>query len=210
MAVPAAAQPKHTVKLNTTTWVVHFQYNETPHNVIVTTGTWGYCDNYADTGLTLAANVSTTTATKITASSAGLEVGMMLLVGTEAMHVSAVSGNVATVQRGALGNDRSNTPAADAVYRYTASRRDDGGARWRHIQQHTHVVRYQTESIGEYSVTYGDTSSNARLCVQAWCANTRGLAHLWGLSEQARMIIFALVVLAAIVTVALVAWREQE
>ena len=45
--------------------------NETPHNVIVTTGTWGYCDNYADTGLTLAANVSTTTATKITASSAG-------------------------------------------------------------------------------------------------------------------------------------------
>ena len=26
---------------------------------------------------------------------------MMLLIGTEAMHVSAVSGNVATVQRGA-------------------------------------------------------------------------------------------------------------
>ena len=43
---------KHTVKLQHHDLGRSFQYNETPHNVIVTTGTWGYCDNYADTGLT--------------------------------------------------------------------------------------------------------------------------------------------------------------
>ena len=49
---PLRHNPKHTVKLNTYDLGRSFQYNETPHNVIVTTGTWGYCDNYADTGLT--------------------------------------------------------------------------------------------------------------------------------------------------------------
>ncbi|MCB0251816.1 MAG: phage head-tail connector protein [Anaerolineae bacterium] len=157
---PLRHNPKHTVKLNTYDLGRSFQYNETPHNVIVTTGTWGYCDNYADTGLTLAANVSTTTATKITASSAGLEVGMMLLIGTEAMHVSAVSGNVATVQRGALGTTAATHTAADAVYRYTPPA--DVTMAVLAMAAHTNNTRtssgIKTESIGEYSVTYGNTS----------------------------------------------------
>ncbi|MCB0245748.1 MAG: hypothetical protein KDI12_20210, partial [Anaerolineae bacterium] len=112
------------------------------------------------TGLTLSANVTTTTATKITASSAGLEVGMMLLIGTEAMHVSAVSGNVATVQRGALGTTAATHTAADVVYRYVPPA--DVTMAVLAMAAHTNNTRIasgiKTESIGEYSVTYGDTS----------------------------------------------------
>ena len=157
---PLNVTPKHSVVLDTGSLGRGFQYDEDPQRAISIAGQWGYGDDYQDTGLTLSANVTTTTATKITASSAGLEVGMMLLIGTEAMHVSAVSGNVATVQRGALGTTAATHTAADVVYRYVPPA--DVTMAVLAMAAHTNNTRIasgiKTESIGEYSVTYGDTS----------------------------------------------------
>ncbi|MCB0251619.1 MAG: hypothetical protein KDI07_23825, partial [Anaerolineae bacterium] len=76
------------------------------------------------------------------------------------MHVSAVSGNVATVQRGALGTTAATHTAADVVYRYVPPA--DVTMAVLAMAAHTNNTRIasgiKTESIGEYSVTYGDTS----------------------------------------------------
>ena len=71
--IHAERTPKHSVVLDTGSLGRGFQYDEDPQRAISIAGQWGYGDDYQDTGLnSLSANVTTTTATKITASSAGL------------------------------------------------------------------------------------------------------------------------------------------
>ena len=58
-----------------------------------------------------------------------------------------------------FGTTAATHTAADAVYRYVPPADDDG---WLAMAAHTNNTRIasgiKTESIGEYSVTYGDTS----------------------------------------------------
>ena len=169
---PLNVTPKHSVVLDTGSLGRGFQYDEDPQRAISIAGQWGYGDDYQDTGLTLSANVTTTTATKITASSAGLEVGMMLLIGTEAMHVSAVSGNVATVQRGALGATAATHLISTAVYRYIVP--VDVMQACIEMASYANNTRtaggVKRETIGEYTVEYGsqDMTSNAQRVLTAY------------------------------------------
>ena len=64
--------PKHSVVLDTGSLGRGFQYDEDPQRAISIAGQWGYGDDYQDTGSTLSANVTTTTATKITPAAPGL------------------------------------------------------------------------------------------------------------------------------------------
>ena len=159
---PLNETPYHTIVLNVTDLGRSFEYDDDPNKVITTTGQWGYCADYVDTGLTLGAAVSDTTGTKINTGGAA-EVGWMLLVDSEAMHVSAVSGTIATVQRGALGTTAATHSNGATVYRYTPP--DDVTIAVMELAAHYNNTRasggIKSESIGEYSITYGGTRNES-------------------------------------------------
>lgn len=152
---PLNLSPKHTIALDTATLGRGFQYGADPCRAIAVTGQWGYCADYINTGMTLDAAISTPTAAKINISG-GVAAGMMLLIDDEALHVSAVSGTVATVQRGALGTTAAlhsggaavwvYTPPADVALAVLALATSYNNARI--------AGGVKSETIGEYSVTY--------------------------------------------------------
>lgn len=78
-----------------------------PVNAIVVDGIWGYHTNYAAAWkqkTTLGAAVSDTTTTSVTVgSAAALEVLQYIQIDTEQMLVTAITGNVCTVERGVNG-----------------------------------------------------------------------------------------------------------
>ena len=158
---PLNLTPKHTIRLNTYSLGRSFEYDTVPEKVVTVAGQWGYCNDTVATGLTLAAAVVSTTATGIVLSGAGCEVGWTLLVGTEAMFVSAVSGNVATVERGANGTTAATHLVSAAVSRYVIPA--DIEQACMEMALHTNNVRVaggiRQESIGEYSVTYGTSTA---------------------------------------------------
>jgi len=157
---PLNMTPKHTVMVDAGAFGRGFEYDD-PLGAIAVTGRWGYCEDVTPTGLVLSADVANTTATAIVLSGAGCEVGWTLLVDTEAMFVLAVSGNVATVERGANGTTAATHKTGAVVSRYvvpadieqaclemaiaTNNTRTSGGIR--------------QESIGEYSVSYGASAA---------------------------------------------------
>ena len=153
---PLNMKPYHSIVLNTTTLGRCFEYNDDPNNAISALGQWGFCDDYMATGLTLAAAISSTTATTVTLSGAGCKAGWTLLVDTEAMHVSAVTGNVATVQRGANGTTAATHLISTAVYRYAVPQEIEIAVL--ELASYTNNTRtsggVESESIGEYSVKY--------------------------------------------------------
>ena len=68
---------------------------------------------------------------------------MMLPIGTEAMHVSAVSGNVATVQRGALGTTAATHTAAGGLPIHAAGDVTMAVLAMAAHTNNTRIVRYQ-------------------------------------------------------------------
>lgn len=88
-------------------------------------GLWGYGDGESATpyrAITLTGTVATTTGTTLTASGAADAViypGQTLLVGSEQMYVSAVSGTSVTVERGVNGTTAATQAAAAmSIYKY--------------------------------------------------------------------------------------------
>ena len=162
---PLNMAPKHSILLDTGTLGRGFEYDEDPQRAISIAGQWGASDNYQATGLTLAAAVSSTTATTITLSGATAAVGWMLLIDSEAMHVSAVSGNVATVQRGANGTTAATHDSGATVYRYIVP--VDIMQACIEMASYTNNMRtaggIKRETIAEYTVEYGgqEMTSNA-------------------------------------------------
>jgi hypothetical protein len=158
---PLNMTPRHSIVLNTTDLGRAFEYDDDPEKAITITGQWGYCNDTAATGLTLAAAIASTTATAIVLSNAGCETGWTLLVDSEAMFVSAVSGNVATVERGANGTTAATHLVAAAVSRYVVPA--DIEQACLEMALHSNNTRasggIRQESIGEYSVTYGTSAA---------------------------------------------------
>lgn len=169
---PLNMTPKHSIVLDTDSLGRGFQYDEDPQRAISITGQWGYSDDYQLTGLTLGAAVSSTTATTVTLSGMGAQVGMMLLIDSEALHVSAVSGNVATVQRGALGTTAATHLISTTVYRYIVP--VDIGLTCMEMASQANNTRtgggVKRETIGEYTIEYGsqDMTSNAERTLTAY------------------------------------------
>jgi hypothetical protein len=158
---PLNMYPKHSVVLDTGTLGRGFEYDEDPNKAITIAGRWGYCEDTVTTGLTLGAAISSTTATSIVLSGAGCEIGWTLLVGTEAMFVSNVTGNVATVERGANGTTAATHLIAAVVSRYVIP--SDIEQACLEMALHTNNVRaaggIRQETIGEYSVSYGTSAA---------------------------------------------------
>jgi hypothetical protein len=158
---PLNMTPRHSIVLNTTDLGRAFEYDDDPEKAITITGTWGYCNDTASTGLSLAAAITTTTQVAVVLGGAGCETGWTLLVDSEAMFVTAVSGNVATVERGANGTTAATHLVAAAVSRYVVPA--DIEQACLEMALHSNNTRasggIRQESIGEYSVTYGTSAA---------------------------------------------------
>lgn len=97
----------------------NLQYSGTPQQANAVTGLWGYSDDYENTGTTLAAAISSTTATTLTvADGTAIEVGWLLLIDDEQIFVSGISDNTVTVVRGQGGTDAATHDNSTTVYRY--------------------------------------------------------------------------------------------
>lgn len=93
----------------------------TGYRTVVVTGTWGYSDTTILSGTTMASGfaASTTATVFITSASPDLSPGQTLLVGAEAMYLSALDGTNATVTRGANGTTAAVHADASVIYYYT-------------------------------------------------------------------------------------------
>lgn len=158
---PLNMTPRHSIVLNTTDLGRAFEYDDDPEKAITIAGQWGYCNDTVSTGLTLGAAIINTTGTSITLSSTTCETGWTLLVDSEALFVSAVSGNVATVERGVNGTTAATHLNGAAVSRYVVPA--DVEQACLEIAMHSNNTRaaggIRQESIGEYSITYGTSAA---------------------------------------------------
>lgn len=154
---PLNMYPKHSIVLDVDSLGRAFEYDDEPNRAIAVTGQWGYSADTAATGLTLGAAIASTTAQGVVLSGAGCEVGWTLLVDNEAMFVSNVIGNVATVERGANGTAAATHLQGAAVSRYVVLA--DIEQACLQMAMHTNNVRaaggIREERIGEYSISYG-------------------------------------------------------
>lgn len=81
-----------------------FAYTTSKYGAISIAGSWGYCNDTAVTGTVLAAAITSTTATTFTViDGTVIKVGYSLLIDTEQLFVSGVSGTTITVVRGNNG-----------------------------------------------------------------------------------------------------------
>lgn len=90
------------------------------YRTIVATGTWGHSNVTVTSTTTMASGfAASTTATTFTTSATPLiSPGMTLLVGTEQMYLTAVSGTTATVVRGVNGSTAAVHPDGSAIAYY--------------------------------------------------------------------------------------------
>jgi hypothetical protein len=158
---PLNMTPRHSIVLNTTDLGRAFEYDDDPEKAIAISGQWGFCNDTAATGLTLGAAIVNTTDTSVTLSSTTCETGWTLLVDSEALFVSAVSGTTATVERGANGTTAATHLNGAAVSRYVVPA--DIEQACLEIAMYSNNTRasggIRQESIGEYSVTYGTSAA---------------------------------------------------
>lgn len=154
---PLNRSPRRRIELNTSR--EFWYYDDTPQKAIVIVGQWGYSADYEDTGATLGAAITSTTATTLTASSGNLlQTGWTLLLDSEALFVSGISGNTITVQRGVNGTTAATHANATTIYRYTPSAGIEEAASllaqtWYNWRQAGGV---KSSRIGDYTVTYLD------------------------------------------------------
>lgn len=119
------------------------------------TGSFGYGDGARQSpvdSITQTITVASTTGTSVTASASGIKAGWTLLVGTEQMFVSAVSGTTLTCKRGVNGTTAAiHAAAAASVYCYPSNvkRYAEIIASMEYIDRLRHGVIQ--ERIGNYS-----------------------------------------------------------
>lgn len=152
---PANRTPKTQVQLlpSNAAWY----WADSPQQAVSIVGEWGFCGDYEDTGVTLGAAITTTTATTFTASAGTLlEVGWWLLVDSERLRVTATAANTITVQRAVGGSTAAPhlngapiycyTPPADLVEAVVML-----AACWYNWREAGGI---QSQTIGNYSVSY--------------------------------------------------------
>lgn len=94
-------------------------WSDTPLKANAIAGAWSWSDDTEDTGTTLSAAISSTTATTFTAADGtAIETGWMLLIDTEQMFVVSVSTNTVTVKRGQGGTTAATHLTGIAISRY--------------------------------------------------------------------------------------------
>jgi len=154
---PLNGYPKQRIELIETSRF--WYYSDTRKKAISILGRWGYSEDYDDTGATLGAAITSTSATTFTASSGTLlQVGWGLLVDTEQMFVSGISGNTITVLRGNNGTTAATHSNAATIYRYVPALDIEGavallGSMWYGWRDSGGV---KSKKIGDFSVTYQD------------------------------------------------------
>lgn len=155
---PLNVDPKLEVQLLRSS--AFWYFSDTRQKAISIEGTWGYCDDYEDTGVTLDGAVAKATDTQVQVSEgAGIETGWCLLVETEQMFVRSKEGNVLRVRRGANGTTAATydaPPPTVTVYRYCPPKDVEGVciflvSFWYSIREQLGV---QSEKLGDYLVTY--------------------------------------------------------
>jgi len=96
-----------------------FTYSDTPQKSVEIAGVWGYTDDYEASGSLLDGAISSATATTIVVDNgADFQIGDCILVDTEAMFVSGISGNDLTVVRGVNGTTAATHDTDSIVYIY--------------------------------------------------------------------------------------------
>ena len=96
-----------------------FTYSTSRYGAVAIDGLWGYFGETAETGTVLSTDVSSTASTTITVSSgAAIKTGYSLLIDTEQMFVSGISGSTITVVRGNNGTTATTHLASTQVMRY--------------------------------------------------------------------------------------------
>lgn len=107
---PRNAYPRYALTLKTSSGI-YWTYDTDPENAISLAGVWGYHTRYADawqaTGATLAAAISSTSATTFTCTTGLIRAGMLLQIDSEYLYVTSVApgaSDTVTVTRGANGS----------------------------------------------------------------------------------------------------------
>ncbi|MCC7447513.1 MAG: hypothetical protein IT324_08865 [Anaerolineae bacterium] len=114
------------------TGLATFVYQTTRTRAITVTGVWGWHDDYASawkaSGDTISADGITSSATTCTVANASgvdswnesprFQVGQLLKVDTEYLHLTGLSGNTLTVVRGPNGSTAANHTATTPIYVY--------------------------------------------------------------------------------------------
>lgn len=154
---PANRLPKQRVELLATEESWH--WDDSRQQAIAIVGDWGYSADYEATGATLAAAITSTTATTCTVSDASLiEIGWWLLIDSERLAVTGLSGTTATIQRGVGGSTAATHANAASIYRYLppadiAEATALLASVWYGWREAGGVV---SEQIGDYAVRYAE------------------------------------------------------
>ncbi len=119
---PLNETPKHEVRvLSSSSRRWEASSSGDPEGAISATGVWGYHRYYSDawlnTGATLSAAISSTTATALTTDVQPLRRGHLIRIDSEYMHVSQIA-NVVTVVRGVNGSTAATHSSGATVYRW--------------------------------------------------------------------------------------------
>lgn len=138
----------------------YWSYTDTPYRAVTVGGRWGYSEQTEATGTVLAAAITTTTATTFTVTDGTLiETGWCLLIDTEQVWVSAVTGATITCQRGNGGTTAATHSNGATVYRYVPTADAEAAVGqlttvW-HLWAEAEGVASKSVSTGGYSVSFG-------------------------------------------------------
>lgn len=101
----------------------NLEYTGTPQKANSVRGRWGYCDDSKETGATVQDDPLTNNATTLLAAAGAIEVGQMLLVGSEQIFASAVEAgepdDTVTIERAQNGTTEAPHVQGTAISRYT-------------------------------------------------------------------------------------------
>lgn len=135
-----------------------FVFTAGPRTVQIA-GIWGHGDGlsatpWADAGIT--GTVATTTGTSLTVSAATVYAGDTILIGTEQMYISAISGTSATVTRGVNGTTAAtHNAAAISTAKYPAQLIQATLALTGEAFRSRGQEGFESERIGDYSYSRG-------------------------------------------------------
>lgn len=144
---------------------LYWNYNTDPENAISVAAIWGYHADYAnawpDVGATLAAAITTASATSFTCTTDKLKPGMLLKIDSEYLYVSSVvtgTSDTITVVRGVNGSTAATHLISASIYPWTL---DQGlvGVVWRATAA---LYRLRDNPIGDSVTIDGQTFQTPR------------------------------------------------
>lgn len=116
---PVSTEWKRRIEMDKSSGSI-FMYSNTRQQAITVTGTWGYTDDFEDTGATVNESLTAADTTVTVATADAIEEYWCLLVDTEQLFVTSVNvqANTIDVRRGVNGTTAATHDSATAIYRY--------------------------------------------------------------------------------------------